>query len=86
MSAVCDVVLRRIPGIFGGRTLYATSACLASAVMVGFAALGLPTPGLITSTAVGAGLTLVASARGWQLREAYELRPADFLGRRRRRG
>jgi uncharacterized membrane protein YeiH len=81
-SAVRDVVLRQIPGIFGGRTLYATSAGFASAVMVGFAALGLSTVGLIVSTVVGAGLTLLASARGWELREAYELRPRELLRRR----
>ena len=69
-GAVRDVVLRRIPAIFGGNTLYATSALLASAVMVALYDAGDVSLGLIVSTVVGAGLTIVARWRGWQLPEA----------------
>jgi uncharacterized membrane protein YeiH len=72
---VRDVVLRRIPAIFGGNTLYATCAVIASAVMVAFHGLGRPAAGLVMSTLVGAGLTLLARWRGWQLPEAYVWRP-----------
>ena len=70
-----DVVLRRIPAIFGGNTLYATSALLAGGAMVVLYDLGRPSLGLVVSTLVGAGLTLLARWRGWQLPEAYGLRP-----------
>jgi uncharacterized membrane protein YeiH len=77
---VRDVVLRRIPSIFGGNTLYATSALLASGVMVVLYRLGYSTVGLVAATLTGAGLTLLARWRGWQLPEAYVWHP-----RRRRR-
>jgi uncharacterized membrane protein YeiH len=79
---VRDVVLRRIPAIFGGTTLYATSALVASGVMVLLYRLGHPTVGLVVATLTGAGLTLLARWRGWQLPEAYVWRP----GRRPRGG
>jgi uncharacterized membrane protein YeiH len=73
---VRDVVLRRIPIIFGGTTLYATSALVASGVMVVFFRLGHPTIGMVAATLTGAALTLVARWRGWHLPEAYMWRPA----------
>jgi uncharacterized membrane protein YeiH len=79
---VRDVVLRRIPAVFGGTTLYATSALVASGVMVLLYRLGHPTVGLVVTTFTGAGLTLLARWRGWQLPEAYVWRP----GRRPRGG
>ena len=65
-----DILLRRVPSIFGGNTLYATSALLASGVMVLMYDAGYPTYGLVVTTLVGAGLTLAARWRGWQLPEA----------------
>jgi len=79
---VRDVVLRRIPAIFGGTTLYATSALVASGVMVLLYRVGHPTVGLVVATLTGAGLTLLARWRGWQLPEAYVWKP----GRRPRGG
>jgi uncharacterized membrane protein YeiH len=72
---VRDVVLRRIPSIFGGTTLYATSALAASGVMVLLSELGLPTVGLVAALLTGAALTLLARWRGWHLPEAYMWRP-----------
>ncbi len=72
---VRDVVLRRIPTIFGGGTLYATCALVASAVMVLMAQLGHPTTGLVVATLTGAGLTLLARSRDWHLPEPYMWRP-----------
>ena len=79
-GAVRDIVLRRMPAIFGGNTLYATSALLASAVMVALYDAGRVSLGLIVSTAVGAGLTLLARWRGWQLPEADPWRPSKLRG------
>ena len=72
---VRDVVLRRIPAIFGGNTLYATCAVLASGVMVGLDDAGYVSLGLILSTLTGAVLVLLARWRGWQLPEPYSWRP-----------
>jgi uncharacterized membrane protein YeiH len=75
-GATRDIVLRRVPAIFGGTTLYATPAILASGVMVVLFDLGRPTLGLVVSTLVGAGLTLLARWRNWQLPEANPWRPS----------
>jgi uncharacterized membrane protein YeiH len=72
---VRDVVLRRIPAIFGGNTLYATCAAIASGVMVGLYDAGLVSVGLVVSTITGAALVLLARWRGWQLPEPYSWRP-----------
>ena len=68
---VRDVLLNRVPSIFGGNTLYATSALAASGVMVLLHGAGYGTAGLVVTTVVGAGLTLAARWRGWQLPDAY---------------
>ena len=69
-GAVRDVVLRRVPGILGGNTLYATCAIVDSGVLVVLATHGHPTAGLISATVVGAGLCLLARWRGWILPSA----------------
>jgi uncharacterized membrane protein YeiH len=64
---VRDIVLRRIPAIFGGNTLFATCALVASGVMVALDEAGLVSLGLVVSTLTGAALVLLARRRGWQL-------------------
>ena len=71
-----DIFLRRVPQIFGGTTLYATSAVLASGVMVLLYRLGHPSLGLVLATATGAALTLLARWRGWELPEARVWQPS----------
>lgn len=66
-GAVRDVMLLRIPRIFGGNTLYATSALVSSVEMVVLSALGLPTIGSLVAMASGAGLSLLARRYGWTL-------------------
>jgi uncharacterized membrane protein YeiH len=73
---VRDVVLHRVPGIFGGNTLYATCALAASGTMIGLYRAGYPTAGLIAATAVGAVLCLLARWRGWRLPVGHGWRPA----------
>ncbi len=84
-GVVRDVVLRRIPGILGGNTLYATSAVVASAVLVVADVNGHPTLGLVVATVVGAGLVLAARRRGWMLPEADAWSPARVVPARYRR-
>ena len=52
---VRDVVLRRIPAVLGGNTLYATCALAASGVMVVLFRAGHPTAGPVAATAWGPG-------------------------------
>jgi uncharacterized membrane protein YeiH len=65
-----DVVLRRIPTVFGGNALYASAALVASGVMVVLHRLGRPSIGLVVATATGAFICLVARWRGWRLPQA----------------
>lgn len=81
---VRDVVLRRVPAVFGGNTLYATAAVLASGVMVVLYRTGHPSGGLIVTTAVGAALVLLARWRDWRLPEPYGWRPTRALPHRAR--
>jgi uncharacterized membrane protein YeiH len=64
---VRDVVLRRVPGILGGNTLYATCALVASGVMVTFWHLDLVTLGTALATLTGAALCLLARWQNWVL-------------------
>lgn len=69
---VRDVVLRRVPGILGGNTLYATCALAASAVMVTLYRSGHPAAGSVAATLVGAGLCLLARWQHWVLPQGDE--------------
>jgi uncharacterized membrane protein YeiH len=64
---VRDIVLRRVPGILGGNTLYATCALAASAVMVGLYRAEHPTVGAVAATLTGGGLCLLARWQHWGL-------------------
>ncbi|NKY49753.1 trimeric intracellular cation channel family protein [Nocardia vermiculata] len=68
-GAVRDISVGRVPAIFGGNTLYATCALLASATLVLIWRSGHATAGSIAATVVGAGLCLLARWRGWMLPE-----------------
>jgi uncharacterized membrane protein YeiH len=69
-GAVRDIVLRRVPTVLGGNTLYATCALLASGTLVVFSYNGHPTVGSVAALVVGAGLCLLAHWRGWVLPDA----------------
>ncbi|TWP32804.1 trimeric intracellular cation channel family protein [Leekyejoonella antrihumi] len=89
-GAVRDVVLRRVPGVLGGNTLYATCAIAGSGVLVILSDHGHPTDGLVLATVVGAGLCLLARWRGWILPGAdawspTRVVPARYRDRIRRR-
>ncbi|MFU8946940.1 trimeric intracellular cation channel family protein [Mycetocola zhadangensis] len=88
-GAVRDVMLLRIPRIFGGNTLYATSALVSSIEMVVLSKLGLPSLGSAVAMASGAVLSLLARRYGWTLPTEIRIpRPrliSDFRQRRRSR-
>ncbi|HMQ65922.1 MAG TPA: TRIC cation channel family protein, partial [Arachnia sp.] len=78
-----DVVLRRVPAVLGGNTLYATAALVASGVAVVAHLFGFPVFGSVAATLVGAGLVLLARRRGLVLPAADD---ALNLGHAVRRG
>ncbi len=59
-----DLLLRRVPAVFGGNALYATVAVAASAVMVVASYLGSPTIGIIAAIVLSLGLRYGAVKRG----------------------
>ncbi|MBO1768347.1 TRIC cation channel family protein [Allobranchiibius sp. GilTou38] len=78
-GVVRDVVLRRIPGVLGGNTLYATCALGAAGVLVLLSTNGHPTVGLVAATIFGAGLCIIARWRGWMLPSADAWSPARVV-------
>lgn len=64
---VRDIMLLKVPTIFGGNTLYATSAVLASTEMVVFSKLGLVAVGTAVAILSAAALSLLARRYGWVL-------------------
>jgi uncharacterized membrane protein YeiH len=75
-----DVVLRRVPGVLGGNTLYASCAVVASAVMIGFWHTPFVILGTLVATVVGGGLCLLARWQNWVLPTGDdEWSPARFV-------
>lgn len=72
---VRDMVLRRIPTILGGSTLYATCALAAAATAVAFTEGGLTTIGSFAATVVGAGRQHPAAVPGEQTEPGTGWRP-----------
>jgi uncharacterized membrane protein YeiH len=64
---VRDIMLLKVPTIFGGNTLYATSAVLASTETVVFSKLGLVAVGTAVAILSAAALSLLARRYGWVL-------------------
>ena len=78
-GAVRDIVLRRVPTVLGGNTLYATCAVAASGLLVILSQRGHPAVGLVAATILGAGLCLVARWRRWMLPDADAWSPARVV-------
>jgi uncharacterized membrane protein YeiH len=77
---VRDIMLLKVPTIFGGNTLYATSALLASVEMVILSKLGFVAVGTGVAILSGAALSLLAKRYGWILPTGYALRiPGPIL-------
>lgn len=66
-GAVRDIALGNVPTIFGGNTLYASCALIASGTCVILQNHGHPQVGLLVATLLGASLCLLARWRGWIL-------------------
>lgn len=77
---VRDLFLMKVPTVFGGNTLYATSAFVASIEMVALSSLGLPEIGTIVAILSAAALSLLAKRFGWILPSEVRFRPPRKLG------
>ncbi|MGO1896401.1 MAG: trimeric intracellular cation channel family protein [Brachybacterium sp.] len=66
-GVIRDVLVGRIPQIFGGGPLYATGALITAVLTWLVLALGLPSPMVLAAVAVGALLAGVAAWRRWSL-------------------
>ncbi|HEX5907446.1 MAG TPA: hypothetical protein VFY56_10555, partial [Propionibacteriaceae bacterium] len=68
---------------FGGNTLYASCALLASGLAIAGTMTGHTQVGAMVGTGVGAASCLLARWRGWMLPEAVEWGPSTWFARRR---
>ncbi|WP_199422141.1 trimeric intracellular cation channel family protein [Actinotalea solisilvae] len=69
-----DVVVGRVPAVFGGNTLYATSAVFACLVTIALHRAGLETLGMLAAIVVGSGVSILARWRSWTLPDADAVR------------
>lgn len=66
-GVIRDVLVGRIPAIFGGGPLYATGALVTAICTWGVIALKIPSPLVLVAVALGALLAGMAAWRRWQL-------------------
>lgn len=66
-GAIRDLLVGRIPVIFGGGPLYATSALVTAAGAAAVQALGLPGPMVLVAVLLGTGLAILSQWRSWGL-------------------
>nr|WP_238338330.1 TRIC cation channel family protein [Pedococcus badiiscoriae] len=78
-GAIRDIVLRRVPGVLGGNTLYATAALVGAGTLVLVYRTGHPTAASLCGLLVGAGVCLLARWRGWILPSADAWSPANVV-------
>lgn len=72
---VRDLFLMKVPTVFGGNTLYATSAFVASVEMVALTKWGLPEVGTLVAILSATALSLLARRFGWNLPSEVRVRP-----------
>lgn len=73
-SIIRDVMVGKIPKIFGGANLYATPAATSAVIMVVFFKLGMPVLGMALSIITALVFVLLSQWRGWVLPEAPDIR------------
>ncbi|MER7361596.1 trimeric intracellular cation channel family protein [Nonomuraea wenchangensis] len=81
-GATRDLLVQRVPVVFGGNGLYASVAALVAALQVICTALGVPVAvGTPLAVVVGTVLRLVAYRRGWELPGGVDWEARDVLGK-----
>lgn len=83
-GAIRDLLVQRVPAVFGGNELYASVAIQVAAVQVLFSAVGWPVAGTVLGILTGTVFRLLAYRRGWGLPTGRPYEPRDVLGRVRR--
>lgn len=71
-GAIRDVMVGRVPAIFGGNPLYATNALLTAVTTWGVLVLGLPGWSVLGPVLLGSTLAVVAAWRQWSLPQHRE--------------
>lgn len=71
-GAIRDILVGRIPGIFGGNPLYATSALVTAVETWLSVSLQWPAPTILVAVALGSGLAIVSAWRQWGLPQHQE--------------
>lgn len=79
ITAVRDLLLRRVPEVFGGNGLYATVAVAVSSVYVQGANLGRSTLGIICGILLALAFRLLAHRRGRQLPQGLSVEQQTIL-------
>ncbi|MFD4404643.1 trimeric intracellular cation channel family protein [Nocardia sp. NPDC058499] len=78
-GATRDVLLRRVPAVFGGNGLYASVAAVVAATMVVCTYLGAPALGIVAGIVCSLLLRLAAVRFGWGLPNGLEWQPHTRL-------
>ncbi|MFP5281866.1 MAG: trimeric intracellular cation channel family protein [Actinomycetes bacterium] len=76
-GVIRDLAVGRRPTVFGGNTLYATCALLASGVAVAGTLIGHSQEAALLATVLGAASCLLARRRGWMLPESVSWRSKE---------
>lgn len=71
-GAIRDLLVGRVPGIFGGNTLYATNALITAIATWALIALRLPAWTIVLAAGIGALLAVVSAWRRWGLPQHQE--------------
>lgn len=71
-GAIRDLLVGRVPGIFGGGPLYATSALVTAVTAWAVYAARLPGWSILAAVALGSGLAIVSAWRRWWLPQHQE--------------
>jgi uncharacterized membrane protein YeiH len=85
-GAIRDLLLRRVPAVFGGNALYASVAVAASGVMVLASAFDLASIGIVAAILLSLLLRLGAVHWGWGLPNGRDWQPQSTLASLLRRG
>jgi uncharacterized membrane protein YeiH len=85
-GAIRDMLLRRVPAVFGGNALYASVAVAASVAMVVASAAGASTVGIVVAVLLSLLLRIGAVKWGWGLPNGRNWQPQSTLASLLRRG
>ncbi|OXM74857.1 MULTISPECIES: trimeric intracellular cation channel family protein [Amycolatopsis] len=78
-GALRDIMLRRVPAVFGGNALYGTVAAAVAATMVICHYLGAPLVGVVAGVVGALSFRLAAVKFGWNLPNGLEWQPHSRL-------